>query len=70
MVRVKDTGRGGKVSKSSIRSKQLPTERRIRIYSRNSRYNEHANNEFNRYNEHNFGFPRVKILLCAMLVTN
>ena len=35
-----------------------------------TRYNEHANNELNRYklsiNEHTYGSPHVKIVLCAM----
>ena len=33
-------------------------------------YNEHANNEFNTYNEHTFCSPHVKIMLCAMRITN
>ena len=33
-------------------------------------YNEDANNEFDRYNEHIFGSPHVKIMLCAMRIPN
>ena len=31
-----------------------------------TRYNEHANTEFNRCNEYNFGPPHVEIMLYAM----
>ena len=30
---------------------------------------EHANNEFNRYNEYSLGSPHVKTMPCAMLIT-
>ena len=39
------------------------------LYKVESCYNEHANNEFNRYNEHTFWSSHVKIMLCAMLIT-
>ena len=35
-----------------------------------TRYNEHANNEFNRYNVQIFGSPHVKIMLYAMRITS
>ena len=35
-----------------------------------TRYNEHANNKFDRYNEHTFGSSHVKIMLCEMCIPN
>ena len=35
-----------------------------------TRYNEHANNEFNRYDEHNFASADVKIVLYAINAYN
>ena len=43
------------------------TEERITV---ETRYNEHANNEFNGYNEHTFWSPHVEMTLCAMHITN
>ena len=35
-----------------------------------TRYNEHANNDLHRYDEHTFWSPHVEKMLCAMRITN